>query len=236
MPAFTPKYEIFKDALKPQCRIIVQKHLNYEFRYEVSDRCLVTSNRNISFNLEQICPSVQKCLDGVCLEPLCSLEADEFTTDCSEWCRFYDDPKPAAMRGKKVEIGLDGIIHFVDVVVKDKSLDMNWRRLRNMAWPIVDEALGRLAMDGNWQNSPMRMSLGSMLVDNKRVRVDENSYFELQNNGDSNSMDLKRSENLWNEGKKKRAKSGKGEYENDENKPPAEKNSIAETHQKKRNR
>jgi hypothetical protein len=132
------------------------------------------------------------------------------------------------MRGKKVEIGLDGIIHFVDVVVKDKSLDMNWRRLRNMAWPIVDEALGRLAMDGNWQKSPMRMSLGSMLVDNKRVHVDENSYFELQNEGDTDSMDLELSENLWKEGKKKRAKSG-----NDENKPPAENKGIAETHQNK---
>jgi hypothetical protein len=230
MTTFTPKYEIFDDALKPHCRILYEKHLNYSFRYEVSERCLVTSNRVISFNLEQICPSEKKCLDGKCGEYLCSLQEEEFTTDCFEWSSYYTDPEPAVLRGKKVEIGLDGVIHVVNVKVHDKSLDMNWRRLRNMARPIVDEALGRLAMDGNWQKSPMRIDLGIMLVDNKRLRVDENSFFETQNNGDSDSKDLERSEKLWSEGKEKRVKKSI----NDENTPPAEKNVAAvSTHNKK---
>ena len=209
MTTFIPKYTIFDDALKPRCQIIFQTHLNYSFHYEINKRGLVTSNRHISFNLEQICPSLKKCLDGACREPLCSLEEDEFTTCCFEWSNCYTDPEPAVMRGKKVEIGEDGEVQFVNVKVLDKSLDMNWRRLRKMAVPIVDEALGRLAMDANWQKSPMRIDLGTMLVDNKRVRVDENSYFESRNNDDTDSMDLKRSEKLWNEGKTCENRSGR---------------------------
>jgi hypothetical protein len=118
---------------------------------------------------------------------LSSLEEDKFTTDCFEWSSYYTDPdEPAVMRGKKVEISVDGIIHFVNMLVQDKSLDMNWRQLRSLAGPIINEALGRLAMDGNWQKSPMRIDLG----------IDETSYFEMQNNGDTDSKDLQRREAL----------------------------------------
>ena len=230
MTIFIPKYTVFDDALKPKCRVIFQHHLNYSFRYEVNERSLVTSNRDISFNLEQIAPNEKKCFGGACREPLCSLEEDEFTTCCFEWSQYYTDPKPAAMRGKKVVIGEDGIVRFMNVKVLDKSLDMNWTRLRKMAMPIVDEALGRLAMDGNWQKCAMTIDLGTMLVDNKRVRVDENSYFETQNNSDTDSMDLKRSENLWIEGKAKRVRNDI----NDENKPPAESLANAGTHDNKK--
>ena len=116
-----------------------------------------------------------------------------------------------------MEFGVDGVVHFVNVKVEDKTLDMNWRRLRNMARPIVDEALGRLAMDKNWQKSPMSIDLGIMVVDNKRLRVDKKSYFETQNDGDSDSKDLQRSEKIWNEGKEKRVRTCEG----DENRPPA---------------
>ncbi len=42
-----------------------------------------------------------------------------------------------------------------------------------MAKLIVDDALGQLAMDGGWRTTPMRLHLGSLLVDTKTVRVDE---------------------------------------------------------------
>ncbi len=84
-------------------------------------------------------------------------------------------------------------------------------------------------MDGNWQQSPMKIDLGIMLVDNERVRVDKNSYFETQNNGDSDSKDLQQSEKLWSEGKEKRVK----KESNDENTPPAGMNGVKSTHNKK---
>jgi hypothetical protein len=64
-----------------------------------------------------------------------------------------------------------------------------------MALPIVDEALGRLAIDGGWRNTPMKIHLGSMLVDQKKVRVCERSYFQMEKEDDG--ADLQRCEKIW---------------------------------------
>jgi hypothetical protein len=200
------------------------KHLNYSFRYEVSEEGLVVSNRQISFNLEQICPSERKCLAGLCGEELCQIPAAEFTTCCFEWSQYYEDPEPAVNRGKRVEVSADGTVDFLDVVTIEPILDLNWRRLRNMARPIVDEAIGRLAMSGLWEKSPMRLQLGSLLVDNKRVRIDENSYFEMPK--DDDSADLERCSKKWKEGGGQRVQ----KKINDENTAPDPTKQISITH------
>jgi hypothetical protein len=105
--------------------------LNYSFRYEVSEEGLVVSNQQILFNLEQICPSERKCLAGLCSKVLCQIPADEFTTCCFEWSQYYEDPEPAVKRGKRVEVSVDGTVNFLDVVVVEPMLDLNWRRLCN---------------------------------------------------------------------------------------------------------
>jgi hypothetical protein len=82
------------------------------------------------------------------------------------------------MRGKRVEVSDNSLLSFHDVMVKEENLDMNyWRHLHNMVQPIVNNALGQLAINGSWRTTQMRLQLGSMLVDAKRVRLDECSYF-----------------------------------------------------------
>jgi hypothetical protein len=97
-----------------------------------------------------------------------------------------------------VEVSADGTVVFVDVIVLEPVMNLNWRHLRNMARPIVDEAIGKLAMSGLWEDNPMRLQLGSLLVDNKRVRIDEKSYFEMPKDGDT--ADLERCSKKWKEG------------------------------------
>jgi hypothetical protein len=92
---------------------------------------------------------------------------------------------PACMRGKRVDVSDNGLatfrdVIFHDVIIKEESLKMNWRHLHNMAQTIVDNALGRLAIDGSLNMTLMHLQLGSMLVDTNRVRVDEQSYFDMK--------------------------------------------------------
>jgi hypothetical protein len=222
MAFFFPTFKIFDDALKPKCRIIFESHLNFSYRYEVSEAGLVVSNRQISFNINQICPSEQRCAEGFCSDDLCKIPEEEFTTCCFEWTQNYEDPEPGILRGKKVEVSTDGSVKFLDVHPKEQPIDLNWRRLRTMARPIVDEALGRLAMSGLWKTKPIRVSLGSLVIDNKRVRIDENSYFEMDKTDDI--QDLERCDKQWKTGHVKRVKSEdyvpSETHENDENNPP----------------
>ncbi len=170
MPIST-SFEIYQNYHKPTYRCVVQKHLNYDFTYNINPDGIVTDSRRIAFNIEQLSSAEAKCQDGACKYPLCNLPVKRFTTCCFEWSNHYEDPTPTILRGKRVDVSEDGVVSFHDVVVKESNLDVNWRRLRNMARPIVDEALGRLAIDGGWRNTPMKIQLGSMLVDQKKVRV-----------------------------------------------------------------
>jgi hypothetical protein len=71
---------------------------------------------------------------------------------------------------------MNGLVIFHETIVKEENLDVNGYHLRNMAqiWPSrVDGALGRLAIDGNWRTTLMCLQLPSMLLDTKRVRVDQ---------------------------------------------------------------
>jgi hypothetical protein len=141
---------------------VIQKHLNYEFRYDINPDGLVTANHRISFNVEQLSSDEATCQDGAYKYPLCNIPIEEFTTCCFEcWSQYYKDLTPMILRGKRVAVSEDDVVSFNDVIVKEANLDMNWCHLHNMAQPIDDEALGRLvAIDGGWRNTPMKIQIG----------------------------------------------------------------------------
>jgi hypothetical protein len=73
-----------------------------------------------------------------------------------------------------------------------------------MAHPIIDEAIVSLAMLDLWEKSLTRPQLGSLLVDNKIIWIDEDSYFEMPK--DDDSADLEHCSKKWKEGCEKRDK------------------------------
>jgi hypothetical protein len=53
---------------------------------------------------------------------------------------------------------------FHDLDGSNEDLDLNWKRLHNMAYPLVDEQLAKLAMAGKWKNKPIHLDLGTFLL------------------------------------------------------------------------
>ena len=45
---------------------------------------------------------------------------------------------------------------------------------------MFDEALARMAMAGKWEKQPIKLNLGVLLIDNKVIRIDNQSYAEMQ--------------------------------------------------------
>jgi hypothetical protein len=66
--------------------------------------------------------------------------------------------------GKLVEISLHGFVSFKDPNRDSHHLDLNWKRLCNMAQPVVDEQLAHIGIMGNWINKPIKVNLGSMTL------------------------------------------------------------------------
>jgi hypothetical protein len=88
---------------------------------------------------------------------------------------YYENPDPGIMRGRENYVSPGGTINFLilPATKPEANLDLNWRRLQNMVKPIVDKAPRELAMSGIWENQPMALHLGMMMVDNKHVRIDK---------------------------------------------------------------
>jgi hypothetical protein len=64
---------------------------------------------------------------------------------------------------------------FLTFGVAEKTapkIDLDWEGLRNLAQPIVDMQLAKLAMNKSWKNTPIALSLGSLVVDNKSVCIE----------------------------------------------------------------
>jgi hypothetical protein len=49
-----------------------------------------------------------------------------------------------------------------------------------MAKPIIDFQLSKMAMDGNWKMKPLRINLGTILLDNSVVLFDPGSYQDME--------------------------------------------------------
>jgi hypothetical protein len=60
----------------------------------------------------------------------------------------------------------------------ERCVDLNWQRLRNMAQPIVDMQLAKLAMNDNWKNSPIQVNLGTLLVDHTSLPINLGSWID----------------------------------------------------------
>jgi hypothetical protein len=213
----TPKYEIFDDGARKGEKIVIERHLNFEYRYEIT-KGFIRDERDVWFYPVQIRPSIQKCEKGKCTDVLCTIPDDEFTDDVFEWTQYYTDPTPLLRQGQKVLMDDNRVVTFMLAEEAAEKIDLNWRRLRNMAQPIVDEQLGKLAMNQSWRDTPMKLNLGSLLVDTKVVRIDEASYYDMSPNGDATDMDV--IEATWKKSKsgEKRVSMGTGEKEDERKK------------------
>jgi hypothetical protein len=184
----TPKYGIFYDSQRKGEKLVIKPHLNFEYRYEITDE-RVTGERDVCFFPVQICPAIRKCEKGTCPDILCNIPEDEFTEDVFKWTQYYTDPIAHVKEGYCVENDEEGVVTMEPPDESEQGIDLNWRCLRNMAQPIVDEQLGRLAMNQNWRDTPMKLNIGVLYVDTSVIRIDEASYSEMNPNGDATDMD-----------------------------------------------
>ena len=178
-------YQIIKSGLNPDLSTLVDKHLNFDVRYELNQ--MIVTHKKYVFHTQQIRPSVGRCVRGKCAELLCQIQEDEFMTSAEDSHNPNDDVWDPVI-GKKVIVSGKGVVSFRDQDGNHTRLDLNWRRLRNMAMPIVDEQLSKVALDGFWKVKPVRVNLGTLLLDNNVVRFDKASYREMTKD-DQKDMD-----------------------------------------------
>jgi hypothetical protein len=60
-------------------------------------------------------------------------------------------------------------------------------------------------MSGMLETKPMRVSLGSLVIDNKRVRINKNCYFEMDETDDNGNLEC--CDKQWKTGSIKKVKS-----------------------------
>jgi hypothetical protein len=126
------------------------------------------------------------CTDGNCKQVLCLLKDPDFKSADDAFGPYEYSKDPTI--GKLVKIDLFGIISFLDQDGSENHLDLNWRCLRNLARPIVDEQLAKLARAGDWKTNRVRLNLGTLMLDNRIVRFDTASYKEMKK--DNTNMDV----------------------------------------------
>jgi hypothetical protein len=118
--------------------------------------------------------------DGRCNEPLCHIPDKGFNSAEDYFDEGNNQTADDPVIGKLVEISLHGFVSFKDPDGDNCRLDLNWKRLRNMAQPIVDKKLAHLALCGNWENKPIKVNLGTMMLDNQTIRFNPHSYHEME--------------------------------------------------------
>jgi hypothetical protein len=181
--------EILK-APKPNKKILIQRHLNFEVRFHVENK--IVTHKSVHFNKDQIHPSVTRCCGGKCVLSLCrNAEANGTVPD-----KIYNPSTEGndPLIGKLVKVLSLGGVTFHDPDGCEEELDLNWKRLRNMAQPVVDEQLAKLAMEGKWRRSAVQLDLGFLLLDNDAIRFDKESYNEMEKDG---AKDLLQCEVVW---------------------------------------
>jgi hypothetical protein len=172
-------------------RILTQRHLNYEVRYHVDNK--IVTHKSVFFHKDQIHPSVSKCCKGTCVLLLCRSAEENLTVPEKIYNPAMEGFDPLIGKYVKFLYPGDGVtFHNPDTYEED--LDLNWKRLRTMAYPVVDEQLAKLAMAGKWKQKPIRLDLGTLLLDNTVIRFDKQSYVEMEKDG---SKDLLQCEVAW---------------------------------------
>jgi hypothetical protein len=183
-------FEVFDNVLDPpDGKTLIQRHLNFDVRFTVANN--IVTHKCMWFHTEQIHPSVSKCCKGECLLELCQAKND-FTSTEDQYDPKHDGSDP--LIGKLVKISAMGEVSFHDPDGHEEELDLNWKRLRTMAQPVVDEQLAKLAMAGKWKKHPIRLQLGTLLLDNTTIRFDKESYKEMAHD---RKEDLEQCEVAW---------------------------------------
>jgi hypothetical protein len=91
--------------------------------------------------------------------------------------------------GKLVKILALGRVLFHDPPDgSDEDLDLNWKRLCSMAYPVVDEQLANMAIAGNWKNKPIHLDLGTLFLDNATIHFDKESYNKMNKDNKADSI------------------------------------------------
>ena len=141
------------------------------------------------------------CRNGTCEDPICQIRDEEFVSaeqtykERNESVESVDGKLDGeSVVGKLVKITQHGFVYFKDPDGDEPELDLNWKRLRNMAWPIVNHQLAKIANDGKWKTQPVRVDLGTLMLDNSVIRFDPGSYIEMEKD---NTKDLKSCETAW---------------------------------------
>jgi hypothetical protein len=189
----TYRWDIFhqKDGMTT---VLVNLHLNYDIRYDVEDQ--IVTKRVHQFHVEQIHPCVSMCRNGKCGQDLCKLTDTDFKSAADSFnpWDYLKDP----LLGKLVNITHMGAISFLDQDGGDNQLDLNWRHLRNLAKPIVDEQLSKLAISGEWKNNQVKLHLGTLYVENTIVRIDAASYKEMEKDDmNDDAVDIEACHKSW---------------------------------------
>jgi hypothetical protein len=174
------------------CKVLTQRHLNFDVRYQVKNN--VITHKVLLFNTNQVHTSVAKCCGGKCVLALCRLAENKNGQSVED---FYDPTRDMEdhLIGKMVKVNGLGEMTFHDLDGSHPNLDLNWKRLRNLAQPVVDEALARMAMAGKWERQPIKLNLGVLLVDHTVIRIDNQSYAEMEKDKEK---DMKQCEVSWN--------------------------------------
>jgi hypothetical protein len=183
-----PKYEMFNDGGRKGEKPFIKWHLNFEYRYEITNEH-VTGERDVWFFPVQIRPGKRNCENDTCPNIVCNIPEDESTEDILEWTQYYTDPVAHVKEGYRVKTNKEGVVMMEPPDELEQGIDLNWCRLCNMAQPIVDEQLGRLAMNQNWKDTPMKLKLGALYADMSVVRIDKASYSEMSPNGNATDRD-----------------------------------------------
>ena len=87
-----------------------------------------------------------------------------------------DNHNTAGGHGLSGQLEEDNFLTFGVAEKTDECIDLNWKRLRNMAQPIVDRNLANLVLNQSWKTTPLQLSLGSLMVNNKLVPVERRTY------------------------------------------------------------
>jgi hypothetical protein len=143
----------------------------------------------VYFNKEQIHPSITKCCKGRCVLLVCRVAEENGTAPEKIYDPSTEGNDPLIRKLVKI-LSLGGVsFHDPDGYAED--LNLNWKRLRNMAQPVVDKQLAKLAMEGRWKYSPVQIDLGWMLLDNDAIRFDKESYGEMEDDGAKDMLQCK---------------------------------------------
>ena len=189
-PPNSCRFEIYSKPNDPTGKTLANRHLNFTVKYDVIDGIIL--HKCYVFHDLQVRPSISICRNGTCDEAICKVSDDEFISAEDTYNKREEVDDPAI--GKLVKLSEHGFVSFRDPDGDDDELDLNWKRLRNMAWPIVDHQLAKIAIEGKWKTQPVRVNLGTLMLDNTVIRFDPNSYNEMEKD---DKKDLESCKTAW---------------------------------------